>query len=255
MNVCLVNKSKFNFEIFTGGMDGICNVYEVKLKLTDDENEDCFSYNDTSAPSSASVRRRNFSFNSQHSSEDVEGNSEFDTANHRGANLPNGGDGGGPATAKLKTDSPTTNSQNIPDFVYEFRFKTSFQTDFEKSEPFQKLIKYSPNANMIYSAGADGTIRFWSMPDFTMTTQIKAHDNEVDDIDIHPAGTHLVSVSRDGRNTVWNTFNGKMLTSLDVQQSIPKPKNQNKLALASNAKYICRGCRYGTVEGNGGDEI
>ncbi len=144
--------------------------------------------------------------------------------------------------------NPPTNV-HIPEYTFDFAPRLSFQTDFNHNDPYQKLIKYSPSANLIFSAGSEGVIRFWSFPDYKEVLNFKAHASEVDDMDVHPAGTHLISISRDGLNFIWNSFNGNLVATLKHDEAIPKhsdPKN----GIVQNVKYVAKKCRYGTVEGN-----
>ena len=165
MNLCLVNKTKYSFELFTGGMDGICNVYEVQMKLNNGTDFSNHNFNDQSTSNSAYLRRRNFSFNSQHSNEYVEGNTDVDD-NRRGSKASLLNSDSGLASGKHKKyDDLSKANPNIPEYRFDFKLKNFFQTDFESSEPFQKMVKYSDATNMLFSAGADGVIRFWSLPD------------------------------------------------------------------------------------------
>ncbi|XP_075592031.1 guanine nucleotide-exchange factor SEC12 isoform X2 [Dermatophagoides farinae] len=252
MNMCVIPSSKYLFELACGGMQGMCHIYDVKFRfkngLTTNHHDD--HSNDQNNSSSNYLRRRHMSLSSQNSIEDIEENIE----EYHGPTVE--------IKNKLKTDSDIHHNDNqdgdkknsvpntIPDYIFDFDLKESFQTDFHSDEPYQKLIKYSLNANMVFSAGADGHIGFWQLPNYKLLTRLKAHENEIDDIDIHPSGRHLASVSRDGRSLIWNINNYKLVTSLEHSQVIPKPTNKEKLSIFTNAKYLPRLCRYSIVEGD-----
>lgn len=253
MNLCVIPKSKHLFELACGGMQGMCHIYDVKFRfkngLTTHHYDD--HYIDQNNSSNNYLRRRHMSFSSQNSVEDIEENIE--ECHNPKVELDNN---------KLKADKDIhhDNNQgddkkdsvpnNIPDYIFDFDLKKSFQTDFHSDEPYQKLVKYSTNAYMVFSAGADGHIGFWQLPNYKPLTRIKAHENEIDDIDIHPSGRHLASVSRDGRSLIWNVNNYQLVKSLEHNQVIPKPTNKEKAEIFAKAKYLPRLCRYSTVEGD-----
>ena len=261
MNLDIVPITKYHFELLTGGSDGSCYVHDVKLKLNSDIVP---NLNNVHPTNDLNLRRRHFSFSTQQSKEeDIEENIGGDDGLHLRnssvspkvpTNAPSASakpDLSNRRNSKNKGSSSSNSNQNcnIPEYSFEFVAKKSFQTDFNEKDPYQKLIRYSPTANSIFSAGSEGVIRFWSYPEYNEMIKVGAHENEVDDIDIHPAGTHLISVSRDGRNNVWNAFTGQLVTTLVHDQAIPKhsdPKN----GIMHNVKYVAKKCRYGTVEGN-----
>ncbi|KAI2810125.1 hypothetical protein RDWZM_002809 [Blomia tropicalis] len=248
MNLDTIFKSKYHFELLSGGSDGSCYVHDVKLKLS---NEIVHGNNSSQSPNEANLRRRHFSFSTQQKSyeEDVE------------ENIGGGDDGSNKQSATIKkpnlidrrNSKPQSNqdagsASMVPEYSFDFVMKTFFQTDFKEGDPYQKLIKYSPSTNMVYSAGAEGVIRFWSYPDFKEKQRVGAHENDVDDMDVHPGGTHLISVSRDGRNNVWNAYTGQLVATLIHDQAIPKHTDPKRGI--HNVKYIAKRCRYGTVEGD-----
>ena len=247
MNLDTIFKSKYHFELLSGGSDGSCYVHDVKLKLS---NEIVHGNNSSQSPNEANLRRRYFSLKKKKKSyeEDVE------------ENIGGGDDGSNKQSATIKkpnlidrrNSKPQSNqdagsASMVPEYSFDFVMKTFFQTDFKEGDPYQKLIKYSPSTNMVYSAGAEGVIRFWSYPDFKEKQRVGAHENDVDDMDVHPGGTHLISVSRDGRNNVWNAYTGQLVATLIHDQAIPK-HTEPKRGI-HNVKYIAKRCRYGTVEG------
>lgn len=264
LDIVPIPEKKYQFELLSGGSDGSCYVHDVKLKII---SEVSGSKTDEQTPNDSNLRRRHFSFSTQQSrEEDVEENLGGDESSKR---VPNGTatqksqtansaqsvrrDSKGRASPIRKPNSPTLNL-NIPEYTYEFTPKLSFQTDFHRKDPYQKVIKYSPSAKLIFSAGSEGVIRFWSFPDYREVLKFNAHETEVNDMDVHPAGTHLISISRDGRNFIWNTFNGNLITTLVHDQVIPA-HSELKNGIMQNAKYVAKKCRYGTVEGNFYQEV
>lgn len=53
-------------------------------------------------------------------------------------------------------------------------------------ETYQKCCKVSPDFKFLVTGGTDGFIRFWSLPEMKKIKEIKAHEKEVDDVDIKP---------------------------------------------------------------------
>lgn len=285
MNLDIVPKTKYQFELLSGGSDGSCYVHNVKLKIN---SEISGGKTGEQTPNDAILRRRHFSFSTQQSrEEDVEenigggdGSNSSSSKHHQQQHRIPGAGGaaqGAASAATIKESQAKANSSiqsggggvrrdskhraspirvanpptnvHIPEYTFDFAPRLSFQTDFNHNDPYQKLIKYSPSANLIFSAGSEGVIRFWSFPDYKEVLNFKAHASEVDDMDVHPAGTHLISISRDGLNFIWNSFNGNLVATLKHDEAIPKhsdPKN----GIVQNVKYVAKKCRYGTVEGN-----
>lgn len=242
MNVCVVDKSHYCYQLLCGGMDGMCTVYDVKLMVETKKRENSSSpVRRERTLSETSLRRRRASSTS--TSVDKENdinanNSQSEAPNRKGS----------------KPEVVFHDDQNgVPDFTFDIKQQKIFQTDFTEDEPFQKIVKFSSEANLVITGGADGHIRVWSHPKLEQIYSIKAHDNEVDDLDINSLGTQIVSVSRDGKGFIWNTTDGKLKT--DLKYEIPNSNksqnnnnNNNKNGIIAN-KYIYRGCRFGVVEG------
>ena len=67
-------------------------------------------------------------------------------------------------------------------------------------------------------------------PTFNKVFEVKAHSQAVDDIAVSTQDESVVTISKDGKASVW-TFEGKHV--LDLQVDLP-----------TQAKYIYRNCRF-----------
>ncbi|KAK6165624.1 hypothetical protein SNE40_022517 [Patella caerulea] len=105
-----------------------------------------------------------------------------------------------------------------------------FTTDFGDDAGFQKVVRYNDKKKILATGGADGHLRVWKYPDCTKNVEIKAHKNDIDDLDISPCGKYIVTVSRDHTGCIWSAESGKKITDL----ILPKVEN-----------YRFRSCRYG----------
>ncbi|XP_065322198.1 uncharacterized protein LOC135929514 isoform X2 [Gordionus sp. m RMFG-2023] len=108
----------------------------------------------------------------------------------------------------------------------------SVTTDTHKITAHQKTVKICSDRKFIITGGTDGFIRIWNMDTLAIIREIKAHENEIDDLEIHPTKPHIVSLSRDGHAYVWNSEDGSKICEL-------------KWSLAT--RYRFRACRYQTA--------
>lgn len=223
-------------------MDGMCSVYDVKLNVESKKRHNSSSpVRRERTYSETSLRRRRLSSTSGSIAEENGINDNSNNATET-------------QTRRDSKPKVANDYQNgVPDFLFEVTQQKIFQTDFSQVEPFQKVVKFSPEANLLITGGADGHIRVWSYPKLEIIYVIKAHDNEVDDLDINPNGTQIVSVSRDGKGFIWNITDGELKTQLKYElpnnaKNQNTNPNNNKNGIVNN-KYIYRGCRFGVVEG------
>lgn len=102
-----------------------------------------------------------------------------------------------------------------------------------------KCVKYA--AGKIFAGGIDGQLTIWE--DKEVTSEIKAHNKEVDEIDVDTINGHVVTLSRgEGRFVVWNLSN---LRSIQEYTN----KDFNKTA---GVTYCLRSCRYAYETNNKG---
>ncbi|XP_078598300.1 guanine nucleotide-exchange factor SEC12-like isoform X3 [Branchiostoma floridae x Branchiostoma japonicum] len=109
-------------------------------------------------------------------------------------------------------------------------------TDFHKEEPFQKVVRFSRDGDIIATGGADGHVRVWKVPKLEKKLDIKAHLDEIDDLDISPSGNKIVSVSRDYHAYVWKVESGKREAELHWDKDVPEKS------------YRIKAVRFGTSQ-------
>lgn len=56
-----------------------------------------------------------------------------------------------------------SNDNSISEIGFEVTEIANAQTDFCKDEPYQKVVKVTPDGSVIITAGADGKIRTWTV--------------------------------------------------------------------------------------------
>lgn len=61
-----------------------------------------------------------------------------------------------------------------------------FSRNALEEEVYQKCCGISPDYKFLVTGGTDGYLRVWSLPDMKKEKQIKAHEKEVDVLDIKP---------------------------------------------------------------------
>ncbi|KAI8787207.1 prolactin regulatory element-binding protein isoform X1 [Biomphalaria glabrata] len=109
-------------------------------------------------------------------------------------------------------------------------------TDFSPDGGFQKCVRFSSLMTHMATGGADGHLRFWKYPELEKVWDTEGHKQEIDDLDISPDGSKIVTISRDKNGCVWNTSNGKKVTDLIWNYSTSQP-------------YRFKACKYGLIEG------
>ncbi|XP_054165885.1 prolactin regulatory element-binding protein-like [Oppia nitens] len=246
MNMCVVPKDNYCYQLFCGGMDGLCTQYDLKLNVESRRRESSSSPTRRERSySEVSLRRRRLSSRSE----------SLDKENDINASNSQTQDAEQPVIRQhsRKDSKPKMSDETngVPDFTFDIKQQKFFKTDFNSNveESFQKIVKFSSEGNMLITGGSDGHIRLWSLPKLTQILVIKAHTNEVDDLDINSNGTQIVSVSRDSKGFIWNTSDGKLKTELIYELPKDKSTENGKNGVVLN-KYIYRGCRYVPIQGD-----
>ncbi|XP_022316787.2 guanine nucleotide-exchange factor SEC12-like isoform X1 [Crassostrea virginica] len=136
-----------------------------------------------------------------------------------------------------KRTSENENSSNTAEggtkqILFDITEIKKIKTDFHKESSFQKAVQFSRDHSILATGGADGHLRVWKYPSMEKVFEVEAHKNDIDDVDISPAGDRIVTVSRDHCGFVWNSKDGSKVKDLNGPQ-----------------EYRFRACRYGLIEG------
>ncbi|KAM8847334.1 guanine nucleotide-exchange factor SEC12 isoform 1-T2 [Synchiropus picturatus] len=111
------------------------------------------------------------------------------------------------------------------------------QSDLNPKDPFQKVVRFSPDLSLLMTGGTDGHIRVWEFPSLKKKFDFKAHEGEIEDLDMSPGNKHLVTVGKDFTCSVWS--GNQLVTTLKWHETTSH---------ISEKTYQYRACRYGKLE-------
>ncbi|XP_029959548.1 guanine nucleotide-exchange factor SEC12 isoform X2 [Salarias fasciatus] len=117
------------------------------------------------------------------------------------------------------------------------------QSDLNPQDPLQKVVRFSPDLSLLLTGGTDGHVRVWESvsPDgfssLKKKLDFRAHEGEVEDLDMSPGNKHLVTVGRDFSCSVWSGT--QLAASLNWLDTVPQLGQKTYRYLA---------CRFGKVE-------
>lgn len=120
---------------------------------------------------------------------------------------------------------------------FTFTLLKKVDTDASKDDPLQKTVRISRDGNLLVTGGCDGHVTLWKFPSFEKCFSSHGHKGDVVDVDISPDSKEVVSVSRDGTATTWDSASGDKTSDL---QSLWNSHMTTR-------KYRFRCCRYGVV--------
>ncbi|XP_052831920.1 prolactin regulatory element-binding protein [Octopus bimaculoides] len=138
-----------------------------------------------------------------------------------------------------QTDNKEEPVKNGPQKMVNFDIEkiSKFQNSAKVSDHFQKVVKFSPDGNLLYTGSDNGILRCWMYQESKKVFEVSAHSSDIDDLTVSPSGKWVVTVSKDNLGIVWNAKTGKKHTKLTWPC---KTKEQ----------YRFRCCEFGCVEGN-----
>ncbi|XP_016893062.1 guanine nucleotide-exchange factor SEC12 isoform X2 [Cynoglossus semilaevis] len=111
------------------------------------------------------------------------------------------------------------------------------QSDANPQDPLQKVVRFSPDLSLLLTGGTDGHIRVWEFPSLKKKFDFKAHEGEMEDLDMSPGNKHLVTVGRDFACSVWS--GNQLAMGLKWHETLPQ---------MSEKTYRYMACRFGRVE-------
>ncbi|XP_059195985.1 prolactin regulatory element-binding protein isoform X2 [Centropristis striata] len=111
------------------------------------------------------------------------------------------------------------------------------QSDLNPKDPLQKVVRFSPDLSLLLTGGTDGHIRVWEFPSLKKKYDFKAHEGEIEDLDMSPGNKHLVTIGRDFSCSVWS--GSQLSMSLKWLETMPQ---------IAEKTYRYMACRFGKVE-------
>ncbi|XP_028326052.1 guanine nucleotide-exchange factor SEC12 [Gouania willdenowi] len=111
------------------------------------------------------------------------------------------------------------------------------ESDLNPEDPLQKVVRFSVDFSLLLTGGTDGHIRVWEFPSLKKKFDFKAHEGEVEDLDMSPGNKHLVTVGRDFSCSVWS--GNQLAMGLNWHESMDH---------IAERSYRYMGCRFGRVE-------
>lgn len=111
------------------------------------------------------------------------------------------------------------------------------QSDLNPQDPLQKVVRFSPDLKLLLTGGTDGHIRVWEFPSLKKKFDFKAHEEEIEDLDMSPGNKYLVTVGRDFACSVWS--GNQLATGLNWLETMPQ---------IAKKTYRYMACRFGRVE-------
>uniref|UniRef100_A0A915Q5I3 Uncharacterized protein n=1 Tax=Setaria digitata TaxID=48799 RepID=A0A915Q5I3_9BILA len=106
-------------------------------------------------------------------------------------------------------------------------------SDEKPTNAYQKAVRFDRSVvgqpERLYTGGADGYIRVWNVETLrkkgstlkhSPSMKIKAHQGDVDDLDISANGKLCISVGHDAAVYIWNTTNGEKICNLPIPEEV-----------------------------------
>ncbi|XP_048009446.1 prolactin regulatory element-binding protein [Megalobrama amblycephala] len=145
----------------------------------------------------------------------------------KGQNGDGGGGGGGGDVPQMKQESPQLSVEDVG----------AVQGDLSPQDPCVKCVRFSADLTLLLSGGADGYVRVWEFPSLKEKFNFKAHEDELEDIDISPDKKHIVTIGRDFACSVWS--GDQLAVGLCWHESMPQ---------ITEKTYRYKACRFAKVE-------
>lgn len=225
-----------------GGFNGRCKLFELVTKIAVLKGNSIPNGYPIQRDRHASGSFSNSMLRRRTSSITSESNGTSETSNGYNGSLKNGF---------------ANNDHEIPQLTYDISLLKEYEGvvgaververgQNVKVEPFLKVVRYSPDLDVLVTGGSDGHIRVWDLSSDQTSEpilDITAYpDTEIDDLDVDPSGKQIASSSSDNTARIWEISSGRALSSLGF--SIPSKDPRKRI------KYRLRRCRYSSRRGN-----
>ncbi|XP_032367329.1 guanine nucleotide-exchange factor SEC12 isoform X1 [Etheostoma spectabile] len=161
--------------------------------------------------------------------EDAENSMQRGNARHRGGKRDKGGRDEAAASGDMSPMKDETAHISVTRLA-------EVQSDLNPKDPLQKVVRFSPDLSLLLTGGTDGHIRVWEFPSLKKKFDFKAHEVEIEDLDMSPGNKHLVTVGRDFSCSVWS--GSQLAMGLKWLETMPQ---------IAEKIYRYMACRFGKV--------
>ncbi|XP_036395003.1 prolactin regulatory element-binding protein isoform X1 [Megalops cyprinoides] len=134
--------------------------------------------------------------------------------------------GGGGDEAETRDETPQMSVETVGEVC----------SDRSPTDALQKVVRFSADLKLLVTGGADGHVRVWEYPALKEKLDFKAHDGEIEDLDISP-DNKVVTVGRDFACCVWS--NDQLVVGLRWHDNLPH---------IADKMYRYQACRFAKVE-------
>ncbi|KAL4657468.1 prolactin regulatory element-binding protein isoform X1 [Arapaima gigas] len=114
-------------------------------------------------------------------------------------------------------------------------------SDLSPTDALQKCVRFSSDLSLLLTGGADGHVRVWEYPALNKKLDFRAHEGEIEDLDISSDKKHIVTVGRDFACCVWSE--DQLAMGLCWHDNMPN---------ITDKMYRYQACRFGKVEDHPG---
>ncbi|MBD0267868.1 MAG: hypothetical protein ICV77_06185, partial [Cyanobacteria bacterium Co-bin8] len=112
-----------------------------------------------------------------------------------------------------------------------WNLQTQEETEFQASQNFVNSLATSPDNQVLISASADKTVRFWDLATGDLVDTVTAHDRSVNDVVVSSNSLTFVTASADGTLVVWDMDSRQPIERLqgfdsDIYRYVEGPSQQ-----------------------------
>ncbi|MCX7605826.1 MAG: caspase family protein [Bacteroidia bacterium] len=102
-------------------------------------------------------------------------------------------------------------------------------------------LALSPDERFLASAGLDGKVMLWTLPEGLRTRTLEKHSDGVRAVSFSPDGRFLASAGKDGLICIWNVASGRLEKTISVEAPLWT------IAFSPNGQYLVAGGEGGLL--------